>query len=414
MRISTNDFNVLRELGKEYMEAATLPVQKQKIELWKALNRGKMERPMVAIDQLPINELNVNGELNCLVQDPFWKNIEFELRFALYRWRHFPVDMVLDPYITIPKAISNSGFGIVQEVDKIKSDPNGDVYAQHFSRMINNMEDVEKIKDMVITHEPEMSKMWLEEASEVFHGVAPVKSSGGLQFHLGLWDYLTMFMGGVENVYYDLVDQPELLHASMDRMTNSVLAGIKQVNDLQISDDTINTCHCSYIYTDELLPSSGEGKGPLTKNSWAFGLAQLFSSVSPGVTEEFEIPYITKMAQHFGMIYYGCCDRLDDRLEMVKRIPNVKKVSCSPWSNRHAFAEKIGPDLVMSSKPNPAFLAAKSVDFELIRKDLRETVKAAKDNNVNLEFILKDISTVQYQPERLEQWAQIAMEVANE
>ena len=413
MNLSKNDISILRDLGKKYMDIATLPIQKEKIELWKAINRGKMQRPMVVIDQLPINELNINKELTCQIQDPFWRNLEFDLRFTLYKWNHFPVDMVLDPFITIPKAITNSGYGISRVVDILETDPTGSVVAQHFTNQFNSMEDVEKIKDMVITHDAVSSKLRLDQASHIFNGIAPVKSSAGLQFHLGVWDTISEYMG-VENIYFDLMDRPELLHAIVNKMTNSVLAGIKQGNELGIMNDSINTCHCSYTYTDELLPTSGAGKGPVSKNSWAFGLAQPFSSVSPNVTEEFELPYITKMAEQFGMIYYGCCDRLDDRLDLVKRIPNVKKVSCSPWSNRHAFAEKIGPELIMSNKPNPVFIATSSVNYDEIRSDLRETVKAAKDNNVNLEIILKDISTVQYQPERIEKWAEIAMEVVSE
>ena len=118
------------------------------------------------------------------------------------------------------------------------------------------------------------------------------------------------------------------------------------------------------------------------------------------------------MAECFGMLYYGCCDRLDDRLDLVKKIPHVKKVSCSPWSDRERFAENIGPELIMSNKPTPAFVAGDSFDGDVIQKDLERTVEAARRNNVNLEFILKDISTVRYQPERLTQWAEIAMKVA--
>ena len=160
-----------------------------------------------------------------------------------------------------------------------------------------------------------------------------------------------------------------------------------------------------------MLPDFGAGKGPTSQNSWAFGLAQLFTTVSPDFFNEFEMPYITRMAKHFGMIYYGCCDRMDDRLEFVKKIPNVKKVSCSPWSDRNNFAANIGPDLIMSSKPSPAFIASESVNWDVVKDDLKATIYAAKSNGVNLEFILKDISTVHHQPERITKWAEIAMQL---
>jgi hypothetical protein len=412
MEITQKEKEILRKLASRYMEIATLPVQREKMALWKALNRGKMQRPMVVLDQLPWHELNNEGELTCLAQNSFCKGLEWDLRSTIYKWEHFPVDMVVEPFITIPKSIINTGYGIGADEEILRTDLTGGIVSHHYNNQIKTEEDICKIKDMQIFHNEEGSKLYMEQAQDIFSGIAPIRQSGGLQFHLGVWDALSTFMG-VENIYYDLVDRPEFIHKVMERITSSVIAGIEQTNNLAVYNDTANTCHCSFVYNDELLPDFGAGKGHVSQNSWAFGLAQLFTSVSPAVTEEFELPYISRMAEYFGMIYYGCCDRLDDRLDLVKKIPHVKKVSCSPWSNRDVFAEKIGPALVMSNKPTPALVAGDAFEPEAVRKDLEWTLTAAKRNNVNLEFILKDISTVQYQPKRLTEWADIAMEVVS-
>ncbi len=411
--VSKQEKEVLRQLAQRYMQYASLPVQKEKIRLWKALNRGEMERPMVCIDQIPWYELNDDGFFNPQVEDPVFRSVEIGLKQKIYQWEHFPVDMVLDPYIVIPLAFGDTGIGISADRECLASEKGNETYAQHFNAVIKDMEDIEKIKDPVIWRDDEKSREWLEEAREIFNGIAPVEQSAGIQFHLGVWDNLTELLGGVQDIYYDFIDRPEFLHSAVERITQSRLSAIEQCNKLGLHNDTINTCHCSYIYTDELLPDSGMGKGPYSKNCWAFGLAQLFSSVSPELMEEFEAPYINRMAEHFGMIYYGCCDRLDDRLDWVKKIPNIRKVSCSPWSNREVFAEKIGQNIVMSNKPSPAFIGANDFDREAVRKDLKRTYDAARHNNVNLEFILKDISTIRHEPERLDEWACIAMEVVS-
>jgi hypothetical protein len=65
----------------------------------------------------------------------------------------------------------------------------------------------------------------------------------------------------------------------------------------------------------------------------------------------------------------------------------------------------------MSNKPSPAFIANDTVDWSGVRTDLQYTADLAKANNVNLELILKDISTVNLKPERLTKWAEIAMEI---
>jgi len=46
-----------------------------------------------------------------------------------------------------------------------------------------------------------------------------------------------------------------------------------------------------------------------------------------------------------------------------------------------------------------------------VREDLLATRRVCEKYGCPLELILKDISTVRYEPERLFQWAQIAKEV---
>ena len=411
MQISQNDIAVLRELAREYMEVASLPVQREKMMLWKAFNANTPgSRPMVIIDQLPWNELNNEGELTLSVENPLFRQVEWNLRSTLYKWRHFPVDMVVEPFITIPRAIQNTGYGLKADVQML-GDADTTAFSQHFESVLNDEEDVEKIKDMVITVDENEDRDRMETAHMIFNGIAPVVLGHGIGFHLGVWDRLSEYMG-VTNVYCDLYDRPEFLHACMRRITDATIAGIKQANALRIHDDIVNTCHCSYIYTDKLLSDFGKGLGSTSENCWAMGLAQLFSSASPQTTAEFELPYIQEMASYFDSIYYGCCERLDDRLDVIFKIPNIRKLSCSPWSKKESFAEQLqGRGLIMSNKPNPAFLSA-AYDEDVIRKDLRETMDIAKRYGVNVELIQKDISTVNHKPERLTRWAEIAMEEA--
>lgn len=415
MSLTKQEVEVLRTLGAKYMERATLPIQKEKIRMWKSLNRGRMERPMITIDELPLHELNNRGELACVIADPYWRRVEYNLRLAIYRWDHFAVDMVLDPVIEIPKLVTTTGYGLQVKENIVETDKNNSVVAHHYVNQLLDEEDLEKIKPAQIRYDRAGTREHMQEAEQIFQGIGPIMGVSGLKdepgiYYNGIWDYLTLLMG-VEDIYMDLIDRPEFLHAICEKMTQSVLAGIRQMNELELIDDNQNISHCSYIYTDELLPDSCTGKGPHSKNTWMYTQAQLFTSCSPATTEEFDIPYISRIAEQFGMIYYGCCERLDDRLDIIKKIPNVKKISCSPWSDRRHFAEQIGSKIVMSFKPTPAFLAGTSMDADVIRKDLQFAYDVAKENGANLEILLKDISTVKYQPERITEWSKIAMEV---
>lgn len=64
----------------------------------------------------------------------------------------------------------------------------------------------------------------------------------------------------------------------------------------------------------------------------------------------------------------------------------------------------------MSNKPQPAYLAEGGLDEEVVRKDIRRTIAAAKAHGLGLELLLKDISTVKNDPQRLWRWAEIAKE----
>ncbi len=84
----------------------------------------------------------------------------------------------------------------------------------------------------------------------------------------------------------------------------------------------------------------------------------------------------------------------------------------SPWVNQERGAAEIGSHFVYSRKPSPALLAWDTFDPENIREDLMSTRQVCDKHGCPLEFILKDISTVRYEPQRLFKWAEVAMQVA--
>jgi hypothetical protein len=84
----------------------------------------------------------------------------------------------------------------------------------------------------------------------------------------------------------------------------------------------------------------------------------------------------------------------------------------SPWVNEERGAAEIGGAFVYSRKPSPALLATDHFSPEKVRADLAATRTVCKRYGCPLEFILKDISTVRYEPQRLFEWAGIAMQVA--
>lgn len=142
---------------------------------------------------------------------------------------------------------------------------------------------------------------------------------------------------------------------------------------------------------------------------WGVAASQIFTSVSPEMHDEFSIQYEKEWLERFPLSYYGCCERLDTKIGVLSQIKSLRKISISPWSDAVHAAEMIGRNYVISLKPSPAVLAFEHFDEDTVRKDVGEKLCALKGSNV--EIIIKDISTVKYQPQRLWRWVEIVREL---
>jgi hypothetical protein len=219
---------------------------------------------------------------------------------------------------------------------------------------------------------------------------------------------------GPERVLYDLVDRPEFSQQVMAKFVRMSLSVVDQYEALGLFDVGAPSVHCTGAYTDALPAPGYDGKKARAGDVWAFGLAQIFSTVSPAMHEEFEIDLIKPLLDRFGLVYYGCCDPMDRKIDIVRKLKNVRKISMSPWADTERGAAEMGGDFVFSAKPNPSFVAMETFDEALVRQELRHIVLTCRKYNTPCELILKDVSTIKHQPQRLTQWERIAWEEANE
>ena len=146
------------------------------------------------------------------------------------------------------------------------------------------------------------------------------------------------------------------------------------------------------------------------KDLWFRSMAQMFTSVSPKMLWEFDLAYSLPLMERFAYTYYGCCEALDNKIPMLKRISNLRKIGVSPWANVESCAEQIGGDYVVARKPNPALVAVEA-DPTVIARETEETVKACIRHGCPVEFVLKDISTVSFKPRNLVVWSQTVSKV---
>ncbi len=407
--LNRTDVGTLRDLAGQAAEIAALPQQEEKRELWRRLNARQPVRPMVMIDQVCWNEMARGDELVIRCTDPWCQYYEGELRRTLYQWRHFAVDMVVEPFIRVPLAIRNTGFGIGIREQTAVTDPTNSVVGHRFLNQFETEDDLARIQMPQVSHDADETARRLAIAHEVFDGLLEVRPWGADPY-LSLWDPISTWMG-VEGALYALVDRPDYMHRLVGRLTDGYLVMLDQLEAQGLLSGPQSLIHCTGAWTDELPADGYDPARPRAKDMWMFGLAQMFSTVSPAMFKEFEVDYASRICERFGLVYYGCCDPLDRKMAEVRQLPNVRKVSMSPWVDEDRGAAEIGGDYVYSRKPTPALLATDGFHADQVREHLAATRRACEAHGCPLEFILKDISTVRYEPERLTAWARIAMEV---
>jgi hypothetical protein len=118
------------------------------------------------------------------------------------------------------------------------------------------------------------------------------------------------------------------------------------------------------------------------------------------------LPYLADLAKPFGLAYWGCCEQVHDRFEYIeKAVPNLRAVSVSGWSDPFKTAEMLGKKYVFSRKPTPAYISGPNPEWDLVEKDVRDTLTAAR--NCNLELCFRDIYTVNGDRPRLRRWVEM-------
>ena len=409
---------ILQTLAKKVAEISLLPIQERTLKAWKGLNSLKPERPMFMIDQLPWGELNRDGELNLECTDPLMRDFEWQLRETLYRWNHIQDDRVVTDTIRVPKAIhDNTGFGMNIKEDRIPGQTGTAADSHDYKDILQTEEDIEKIKVPEISEDKEESKKRLETARDIFDGILKVTSNGVFASYGHVWDVVSTWHG-IEECMYDIIDRPEFIHKILDKTFGAFHKRLDQYEQLGLINAGDPLIHCTGAYCDELPGFNGETDEELekyrysAKNIWTMGAAQLFSMVSPEVHDEFEITYQNKWYSRFGLGYYGCCEPLDMKIHVISKLPNVRKISMSPWVNMERGAEAMAGRYVFSRKPNPAILSSDVAwNPELARKDLSDACKIAGKYGNPCELIIKDVSTVGNKPERLWEYIKIAAEV---
>lgn len=406
--ITPEDRTILRDAAKHVADIADMPIMAERRELWKKHNSLKPERPMILISpEGSWGELLPHSTMKC--QDNGARGMEWSLRSRIYIYEHFQDDTVIEKEWIVSKAIGNSGWGLsAQHIPS--TEPRG---AWHFDPIIKEPADLKKLKFPEITYDEEASERNLAEMRELFGDILDVKQKGvsRISFHL-----MNQYTGlrGLEEVMLDMYENPGMLHDAMAFFEEGHKHIIKQYVDMNLlSLNNDGTYHNSggNGYTDELPKPGFDPDRVRLCDMWGSAEAQEMAQVSPEMHAEFSLDYEKRLLEPFAFNGYGCCEDLTRKMDDVFTIPNIRRISISPWADVDACGEKLRGKYIFSWKPLPAHLVG-DFNAQAIRDYIKHTIEAAK--GCALEMILKDTHTCEHHPERFDEWTRIARELVEE
>lgn len=139
------------------------------------------------------------------------------------------------------------------------------------------------------------------------------------------------------------------------------------------------------------------------------------TAVSPETFGEFVFPYQDRLVKRFGLLSYGCCERVDAIFEnYLSKWKNLRKLSVSPFNNEKQVGDYLrGTDIVYYSKPRAEYVTLPGpLDEDAVRECFRQIAEAA--SGCLLEVAQREVGTIFGDFQRGQRYVQLAKESLEE
>lgn len=419
--INGEEREVLRGLARRVKDLAELPVQEERRRRWNDHLRLKEVEPLVFIDpESAWFEIIPHTSLKC--RNDLARMWEFLLLKEIYWQENICDDRVCRGEFSVQDIAWISDFGVTQ-----KKTGGENFTAYHIEPVIEDYDrDLPKLKFRTLKRDKENSARVESMAHDVFDGILKVKKDNSWWFSAGLTvDFIEL--RGFENFLYDFYDYPDEMKALMAFLRDDWLnmldildkEGLLSLNNGGEFMGTGGYGWCDELPTEKDLVQNGDAyEAPFCNtrhvhpiDMWGYSESQESVSVSPDAFAEFVLPYQLPILEKFGLTSYGCCEPLDNRIDiLMEKVPHLRKVTVSPWSDVNLMAEKLGKNYAMCWKMSAAYISTPEVAEDAIRQKAREAISASRRNGCPLEILNRDILTLSWHPENAARWVQIVRE----
>ncbi len=396
----------LRDLARRVAEIAADPIQAERRKLWYAQNVLKPIKPLVFCSPEG-SWVELVPESTLRLQEQPMRGWEYDLRMRIYTWEHFGDDQVIDAVLDVSHVSENSGWGVTAPQTRTSDTARGSYI---WDPPVKELSDLDKLRYPEVTVDWEATQKRLELAQELFGDILQVRLRSSWWWSLGLMNPWAT-LRGLEQLMVDMVDNPEWMHRAMRFLSDGQLHFLDNLQEqglLSLNNGNQYVGSGTWGWTDE-LPVAGYRRDHVrTQDMWGFTEGQEITAVSPAMHWEFAMQYEVPIHKRFGLTYYGCCEPLEKKFEYVKRLPNLRAVSVSPWCDIRIAAEALQDAYIYSWKPHPAHLAAVHFDSDYVRAYIREMLEVTRGCVVMMS--LKDTHTCNQQPWRFDEWTRVAQE----
>ncbi len=412
LNFSDADCAVLKDLGHQVAEIASRPVMAERRELWRRHNDLETTRPLILADpENGWNEIITRDQILC--RNSIAQHWEFYLRKLIFWGNKLDDDFTVEALFDLPHVYSETTWELAGSTKHATpKDVNEQGTAYHIDAILEDYAQTRQIIRPQLTIDFEKTNYLYNQAKSIFDGILRVRQHSVWYWSLGLTDEFA-FLRGMENMLYDFYDEPDKVHEVMGILTDGLMDKVDYLEKqglFHLNNDSTYVGSGGLGWTSQ-LPADRYKGFTRTQDMWLLLESQITIGVSPDMFAEFIWPYQKKFADRFGLLCYGCCEPMDDRIEIVKQAKNLRRVSVSHWANKALMAEHLGSNYVYSMKPSPTPLAQSVLDENLVRAEIRDTLNLTRKNHV--EIIMKDNHTLGKNPNNIIRWTQIAREEIN-
>jgi hypothetical protein len=333
-------------------------------------------------------------------------------------------DVVVEPWFRLGWRLVLPGFGVTVEQKPALMPNNETSLGYTFNFPVRTPEDILLLRPRAFGVDREGTGQSARLLHDAFGDILPVRvgnydpfvaepGDDGFcgNFFFGLTWQIYRFIGN-DGLLYWVYDAPDAIRRLMDYMLRDRIAlfdFLEKEGLLVPNTDTQMAGPRAYGYVSELRGPDSSGPVRL-KDLWGWAESQETINISPAMFKEFVLPHLAALSAKFGLVYYGCCEPVHDRLALImEAIPNLRSVSVSGWSDLERVAEMLGRRYVYSRKPTPALLSGANPPWDLARADMVKTYQATK--NCCVELLFRDLYTVNRERSRIGAWVKMAKSV---